>query len=789
MKRLLPFQGWRLHFFQGVVIAIFLVFTMRLYQLQFIDYETYEADANENRLSSLPLSTSRGVIRDRDNLRLAFNVPAYNVTIVPAALPDDEQTVLEIFSKLSALVGVPPTAEIARSEGSNVRSIEELVVEGEGFRPFSPVVIATDVPRRVMIQILEERIYMPGVDIEAVSVREYPTGATTAHIIGYMGPIPEEEAAELREQGYNPAFDRIGYEGVESYLEQQLAGVRGEELREVDVAGEVINVIERRESQPGLSVRLTIDTDLQAAAETALLRMIQYRNENPTGYRGLSSQGVLVALNPQTGEVLALVSWPTFDNTRFARSIDFEYYLDITADPARPLVNNAIKGLYPPGSVFKLITAAGVAEENVIDPLQQLRDEGSLLLENRYAPNDQAAAQRFVCWLPGGHGSVNLIQAIAWSCDVYFYQVGGGNGNISTAVLAEGGLGINNLFRYSTATGIGSELGIELPFENPGRMPDPDWKRRNYGQAWSTGDTYNAAFGQGYVTVTPLQLASQVASLVNGGTLYQPTVIREFLDEEGNIIEPFEPHVLRTLNLDTTARNEPLTLLLLEDMLLKGSTSLACVCEPSSDFYDGARCDPEGYRNVVNVGEEFAPVEREYKVHIPFNYEFANGAVCQPVRFPPPTNPFQPAFLSTESLEIVRQGTLDAVYTEGGTSSAADLGYVVVGGKTGTAEYCDDIARPLGYCVPGSWPAHAWYAGYAPFENPEILMVAFVYNGGEGSGIALPVVQETMNAYFELKSATASEDRAIELPTDATPSTTTDTTTEPTAPDTTTEEP
>ncbi|QPC81624.1 penicillin-binding protein 2 [Phototrophicus methaneseepsis] len=780
MKRLLPFQGWRLYFFQGIVIALFLVFSLRLYQLQFIDYETYEADANENRLSALPLSTSRGVIRDRDGTRLAFNVPAYNVTIVPAELPSDEDTVLEIYNKLSALVGVPPTAEIARSEGNDVISIEEMVQTGEGFRPFSPVTIATDVPRRVMIEILEDRIFMPGVDIQTVSVREYPTGATTAHIIGYMGPIAEDEAAELREQGYDPAYDRIGYEGIERYLQSELAGARGEELREVDVAGEVINVIERRESEPGQSVRLTIDTDLQAAAETALLRMLQYRNENPQGWKGLSNQGVVVALNPQTGEVLALVSWPTFDNTRFARSIDYEYYLDITADPARPLVNNAIKGLYPPGSVFKLITAAGVAEENVIDPMQNLRDEGSLLLENRYAPNDPAAAQRFVCWLPGGHGSVNLIESIAWSCDVYFYQVGGGNSNISESVLKSGGLGIDGLFRYATATGIGSELGIELPFENPGRMPDPDWKRRNYGQAWSTGDTYNAAFGQGYVTVTPLQLASQVASLINGGTLYQPTLIREFLDEEGNVLNPFEPMVLRSVNLDNVPANEPLTLLMVEDMLLKGPSSLSCICESTSDFYDPARCDPEGYRNTVNVGDTFAPVEREYKVHIPYNYNFTS-AVCQPVRFPPTISPYDPAFVSTESLGYVRQGTLEAVYGEGGTASAAALDYTIVAGKTGTAEYCDDIARPLGYCVQGSWPAHAWYAGYAPFEDPEILIVAFVYNGGEGSSVALPVVRETMDAYFQLKNnAAAGQDREIDLGDLITPTDTTNTTTGPT---------
>ena len=752
-SRLLPFQGWRLTFFQAVMFAFFFLFGVRLYDLQIRQHDRYQAFADENRFNALPLPASRGAIRDRNDVRLAFNVPAYNVTIVPAELPFDRDAELRIYNRLSALTGVPPTREIANARGNRfVRSIEELVAEGAGIAPFRPVTIAQDVPRRVMMQILEERISMPGVDIEVVGVREYPTGATTAHVIGYMGPIPEAEAEELRKQGYNPAFDRIGYEGIERYLESDLGGVRGLRVREVDVAGEVVRVVNEIPSTPGKSVRLTIDSELQAAAEQALVRFIQFRNENPTAFdKGPSRQGVVIAMNPQTGEVLALVSLPTYDNARFARNIDVRYYLDIIEDPARPLVNNAIKGLYPPGSVWKLITAAGVVEENVINPDTQLRDEGQLLLENRYAPNDAAASQRFVCWLRNGHGPVDLVRSIAWSCDVYFYQVGGGNNNLSPSVLKPGGLGIDGLFRYATATGIGSELGIELPFENSGRMPDPDWKRRNYGENWSTGDTYNAAFGQGYVTTTPLQLLSQAVAIANNGTLYQPTLIREFLDDEGRVIQPFEPKVLRTVNIDNLRPEDEITLLLLEDMLMKGPTSLACICEPDSPYYDPNRCDPQGYRNTVNVSKDpFVEDLRTYKIHIPYNYTF-NGRVCQPLRFRNVNNPYIPAFLGNRALGLTRQGMLEAVYANGGTARAAALDYVVVAGKTGTAEYCDDIARPLGYCVPGQWPAHAWYMGYAPYENPEIAIVAFVYNGGEGSRIALPIVRETMDAYFRIK--------------------------------------
>lgn len=779
-NRLFPFQGWRLTFFQAVIFAVFVLFGVRMYELQVLQFDNFNAQANTNRLTTVPLAPSRGAIRDRYDIRLAFNVPAYNVIIIPADLPSTEEEELQVFNRLSALVGVPPTAEQARQSNSRLRSIEELVAEGEGIAPFREVTIAVDIEQRVILQILEELIFMPGVGVQGVGVREYPFGSitpTTSHILGYLGPVGAEEANELRSQGIDPQFVRTGYEGVERFLNEQLSGVRGEQIIEVDVAGEALAVISETPAIAGQSVSLTLDYELQEIAEQLMIQQLANRN-NPEFYasqgrtmpRGISTQGVIIAMDPSTGEILTLVSWPTYDNSRFARGIDVEYYLDIIEDSSRPLVNNAIKGLYPPGSVWKLITASAVVEENVIDPLQQLDDPGELIVENRYAPNDAAASQRFVCWLDNGHGRVNLIQSIAWSCDVYYYQVGGGNNDISSQVLRQGGLGIVDLFRYATATGIGSELGIELPFEASGRMPDQDWKRRNFGENWSTGDTYNAAFGQGYVTVTPLQLLNQVASIVNNGTLYQPTLVREFFDEEGNVITPFEPEVLRTVNPAEVEQGEPLTLLLLEDMLMYGETSLSCTCEDTSPWYDPFRCDPEGYRNLVNIGTEIEPDEREYRIHIPLNTTF-NGQVCQPIRFTSADNPYQPAFLSSESLELVRTGMREVIVAEGGTGAPAsldDIG-ILVGGKTGTAEYCDDIAQPLGYCVPGQWPSHAWYAGYAPIDDPEIVIIAFVYNGGEGSFMALPLVRETMRAYFELQAQRVSGipiSPAIESPDD-----------------------
>ena len=738
-----PFQGWRLTFLRGVILAVFLLFSLRLYELQLINQEIALLRADENRLNELPLGAPRGVVFDRFGVPLALNEPAFNVTIVPAALPGEEEADLAIFTRLSALVDVPPTAALA--EGSGVRSIEELVLEGEGLAPFRPVVVAQDVSAAAAMQILEERISLPGVDIDIRGVRGYPTGALTSQIIGYMGPIPAEEAVALQEQGYNPFFDRIGYSGVEFFMENELGGVRGSVLREVDVAGEVLREISRSEPLPGQNLRLTLDTELQAAAQEALTKRIN--QVNTLAGRIRTQSGVVIAMHPDTGEILSMVSWPTYDNTRFARAIDAEYYLEVLGAEQNPLNNHAISSLYPPGSVWKVLTAVGVLEEEVIAPQTSIFNPGSLTLPNRYAPNDVSVAQTFFDWNREGFGLLNIVGALANSSDVFFYQVGGGNPDISPFTLREGGLGIPDLFRYATALGIGSELGVELPGELQGRMPDPDWKRRTYGENWSTGDTYNAAFGQGYVTVTPLQLISAVAAVVNGGTLWQPTMVSSFLDAEGAVLRSFQPQALRHLVLEEVAEGESLSLTQLEDMIMKGPASLACNCEPDSDFYNPARCDPAGYVNSVDINPDpFMEQLREYRVHIPLNYPF-NGRICDPLRF---KDDYQPPFVDANVLEIVRQGMRGAVTY--GTATRADLPFINVSGKTGTAEYCDDIARPLGLCIPGGWPAHAWFTAYAPSENPQIIIIAFVYNGGEGSLVALPVVVETMEAWLQLQN-------------------------------------
>jgi penicillin-binding protein 2 len=745
MRRLDPFQGWRLTLFQGVVFAVFVVFGLRLVQWQFLQADQFIIAADDNRLDELPLSAPRGVILDRREQPLAINVPAYNVLVTPAELPADEAATLAIYNQISALTGVPPTDAIASASGQNVRSIESFVTEGAGIAPYRPVIVAQDVGQRAAMQLLEQSINLPGVAVDAASVREYPTGALTSHIIGYMGRIPAEDELRLIELGYNPAFDRIGYAGMESYMEDLLAGERGRIVREVDVAGLPLREVERTEPTAGLSLRLTLDVRLQAAAQAALENQLATLNSEAGAI--VSERGVIIAMNPQTGEILAMVSAPTYDNARFARTIDVPYYLDLEADPLTPLVNQATQSLYPPGSVWKLITSAGVLGEGVVNPASFLVDRGDLLIENRYAPNDPAQRQRFVCWLDSGHGNVDLLRGIAQSCNVYFYQVGGGNAEVSPQALRSGGLGPVDLWRYAISVGIASPLGIELPFFSRGLIYDTEWKRRNIGENWSTGDTYNAAVGQGYILTTPLHMATSTAALINGGTLIQPTLIREVYDANNNVVRPFQPTVLRNVNIDGLAADELITLLPTEDMIMRGPSSLACACEESSDFYNPSRCTPETYRAEVDVNPDpDLNTMRPYRVSVPAGYQWGDF-LCNELRF---DSRFRPVFSTTEHLNIIREGTRQTVTV--GTGEPANLGYVEVAGKTGTAEYCDNIANARGLCEPGNWPSHAWFVGYAPYDNPEILIIGFVYNGDEGSRVALPMVMQTMEAYFRLQA-------------------------------------
>ena len=835
--RIEPFQGARLVLTGAVMFTTFLILAARLYQYQVVQHDSFLAQANENAIETVPLSAPRGVIYDRGGILLALNAPAWIVTVTPAYLPDDANATLDVLNRLSALIDVPPTRAAADASGRKTeRSLQELVVEGEGIAPYRAVVVKTDVPQTIAEQILQDAQNLVGVAVQWGAVRQYPTDELTSQLVGYLGPIGQAEADALRKLGYDPRFERTGYAGIEAYLNDLLAGTRGSITQKIDVAGRPVvgGLLSEIPAIPGENVRLTVDLQLQKAAEEALLNELNYHNSIPNASQ--SDSGAVVAINPQTGEILAMVSWPTYDNSKFARFIDGVYYTEIANAPQNPLVNHAIGSLYPPGSTWKILTSTAVAQERIISPQDTLTDTGSLIVQNSFAPNDVSRSQRFVCWLRKGHGQVNLVNGIAWSCDVYFYQIGGGNPAVSPQTLRPGGLGIDNLDRYAAMFGIGEQTFIELPGAVAGKMPDRNWKRRLYGESWSTGDTYNAAFGQGYVTVSPLQLLDVAATIGNGGTEYQPTIINSIVDAEGNIIKPFQKHVLRTATLPTDG--SPAVLHPEEDMRIRGQNSIPCVCEPTSAYYNDPssvtmrqqygdkvadpanpgttrwRCNADkivsNYRQVVYVDRDMTPLNDptsgdidlkkrfnfqsvQYRIFLPTGYDFSDN-ICRdeglfdvtkmtPAQFTTATpqmfkdNPnlrmgYQPPFVEPKMLNYIQQG-MRGVTQPGGTAGPGfvplegqpntndTFGFNVPGrpdiytsGKTGTAEYCDEIANSKNLCIPGSWPSHGWFVGYAstgPTQPPEIAIVAIVYNGGEGSIVAMPVVRELTTCYFFLK--------------------------------------
>jgi len=524
----------RLWVFRGIVILVFLIFAFQMWRLQIVEGEHYQILADRNRFRLVPTEAARGVIYDRYGRILVQNIPSFAVTIIPAYLPEDEQEETAVFSQLSALLGIPAsTATASAGTFSPRRGIKEMVDEVRDTAPYQPLTIKTNVDRDTIFTIEEEHLDLPGVLIELDPIRQYPSGDLTSHIIGYVGPIPSEQAEAYANRGYDPNNDTVGLTGVELTFDEELRGSKGYKYIEVDVAGREVKAVgDPQPPLPGHNLILTIDLELQQFMEEALSR----------GMESVGSEsGVAIAMNPQTGEILGLVSLPSYDDNLFATGISQEDWARLEEDPRKPLVNHAITGQYPPGSAFKIVPAAAALEEGVVNRRTTLTCQGTLWLPNKYFPDDPELAQPFYCWIHKygqGHGALNIVQAIAQSCDIFFYQLGGGFKDFE-------GLGLERLSEYAGLFGLGQPTGIDLPGEASGLVPTQKWKRINYAENWSTGDTYNVSIGQGFILVTPLQLLNATAAIANGGTLYQPQIVYQVTDAEGQVIHPFAPEVIR----------------------------------------------------------------------------------------------------------------------------------------------------------------------------------------------------------------------------------------------------
>lgn len=679
-------QPWRIAIFLFAVGGIFLIYISRLFTYQILQGAEYAAFAEENRISEINTPAQRGVILDRNGFVLARNIPAYNVVITPAQLPDDEGAIQEIFRQLSELIDVPINQGEVTLEDPYVPCVSEhgitqIVTYGETTAPYDPVRVLCDLDQEMAMVVKENAVDWLGVDVEIESVREYPTGSLTASMIGFLGPISAAEEEYFVNRNFVPNRDKVGYAGVERYFQSFLAGKNGLREVEVDVGGQILrNVSPPQAPTPGFNLELTLDTRLQSVAEAILVGEIDFWNTYLGEIR--STSGVVIALNPQTGEVLAMVSYPTYENNRLSRVIPQYYYEQLSADPRNPLLNHAVADELPAGSVFKLVTAIGALNEGVVTPDQMIDTPGQLVIEEVFAANDVGRTRPFVDWIyderPEGFGQLDFVHCLSNSSNVCFYKLGGGFED----EIPEG-LGICRLGTYARAMGYGSFPGIELPLVEDGLIPDPTWKRITHGENWSTGDTYIASVGQGYVIATPLQVLLSASIIANDGVMTRPTILRQMTDGEGNLVKGFMPDELWDITQD-----------------------------PMIDVI----ADPAGLGGCENK------ITGEKKSVEPW------------------------------VIEKVQEGMRLAV-TEGTLANEFSSVTVAAAGKTGTAEYCDQYANAKNLCQFGQWPTHSWTVAYAPFDEPEIAVVAFVYNGGEGASVAGPIVRQVLQAYFELKAA------------------------------------
>jgi penicillin-binding protein 2 len=474
--------------------------TARLFYLQVTHVDEFVQQATQNRSVTQAIPSPRGLVYDRAGRPLVVNEPSFAIKIRPANLPE---------SKRDAVV--LQLATLLRMDTADINA----AIDGSPGSRFDLVRVAQGVPRDTANLIAEESADLPGVEVSVETQRRYVNGSLMSQILGYTGPIDASELAELRDEGYLPD-DLIGKTGVEAVYEEQLRGTYGLETVERDAVGRRLQVLEtNQQAEPGNSLRLTIDTKEQEL----LLKAVQWGMRKA----GLK-QAVMIVENPQTGEILAMVSLPTYDNNAFAGGISSKDYKKLLTNPNKPLVNHAISDQYPPGSTYKLVTGLGALADKRISPTERIQTH----------PYIQLGLTKFWDWNRAGFGALDITSGFAHSSDTFFYQVAQR-------------LGITRLAYWAQQLGFGSKTGIDLPAEVPGIVPSEKWKQDAFGQPIQPGEVLQAGIGQGYDTATPLQLLNAYAAVANGGTLYSPQVVREIVGPDGSVIRPFKPKVLRKI--------------------------------------------------------------------------------------------------------------------------------------------------------------------------------------------------------------------------------------------------
>jgi penicillin-binding protein 2 len=490
------FRPGHQYFVLAVVVVFFILFVRLLY-LQVIKGHELRFLSENNRIRLIKNPAPRGMILDRKGRVLVDSRPAFDVVVTS----EDVDDLQGLSQKLSQLLHLSPDEIVDK-------------IEHRDTPPYQPIPIKKDISWEELSSLKMHRLDLPGVNIQIEPIRTYPYGALAAHILGYGGEISKEELADQKEYQMG---DWVGKSGVELMWEKYLRGIDGGRQVEVDAAGKEVRLLKEVQPVPGRNLYLTIDLDLQRYGEELLGK----------------KSGVIIAMDPLTGEILAFCSSPSFQPALFAEGISAQEWRKLAADPSHPLQNRGIQGLYPPGSVFKIVTGAAGLEEGVITPDTQFHCTGTYFLGSR----------AYQCWRAGGHGWIKYYRALVESCDVYFYNVGAR-------------LGIERLSRYAEGFGLGRITGIDLPDEKAGLVPTEAWKQERFGGSWYPGETISTAIGQSYLLVTPLQLVNMVSAIANGGALLKPQIAKRVEDLDKKIVEEYPPRQIGKLPISAKTLEE-----------------------------------------------------------------------------------------------------------------------------------------------------------------------------------------------------------------------------------------
>ncbi len=483
------FRG-RIRFFTLLVLLSFAFLTYRLWVLQILQGQEYAVMSESNRIRLQRIPALRGLVFDRHQRLLINSRPSFDVHYRPG---DAEN-------------GLAPLQHLAKLLDADADELVETALQANGPKG---VTLLRDVDWPAVVAVETHQVELPGIELSVKARRSYLTDDMTAHLLGYLGEITGEQLRMLRRKGYRRG-DEIGQAGVEKRWEEHLAGRSGGERVEVDAIGRKVRVIDRLKATPGHNVVLTLDLNVQQAAYDALK----------------NREGAVVVLDVTSGAVRALVSTPAFNPNAFARGLTAREWRRLTSDSETPLHNRTLQGHFPPGSTFKIVTALAALQEGVITPNKRLFCGGTHKVGNRVLRD----------WKKYGHGHVDMHQALVQSCDVYFYQVAQR-------------LGVDKMAKWARRFGLGAPTGIPLEGESAGLVPDRAWKRRRFGTPWYPGETPLVGIGQGFIGATPLQMATMVAAVANGGTIYRPWFVQRVMSLSGEVMEEYGPVRAATVNL------------------------------------------------------------------------------------------------------------------------------------------------------------------------------------------------------------------------------------------------